>query len=608
MAHSDQDAHNTTMTSPPPPFTNTTPHDTGYVDEKRPDAIAKAESIHDNKIEDARIGYVGSGLDDVNEEEIIAEGEERTSWFIWLLVLCSAISGLLFGYDTGVISGALVTIGSDLGPEVLSNGQKVSLDCRFSLHYVMLVPSVCDLSSSWVAAFRTDHLRNDPRRASRRPAAGIMSDWTGRRLVLGFADIIFIGGAVAQAVCHTVWSMIGGRFLIGVGVGVAACVAPLYIQELSPTKQRGRMVVLNVVMITLGQVIAYGIGAGFFHVRSGWRWMVGLGAVPAGVQLIFLFFLPESPRILVRRGDMEAATKVLSTVYQFASPEQVALKAKVLQVSVQRSVYITEHTTFFQRLGSIFLDPVNRRALIVGCGMQAFQQLSGFNTLMYYSATLFSQIGFDNPTAVGLIVSGTNFVFTLIALKWIDKIGRRRIMVWSAPGMYIGLILASVFFFYLTKQTNGQLIDGTAYSTKWSGLVVFAMIFFVASYATGLGNVPWQQGELFGLEVRGIGTSLCTATNWAGNLLIGATYLSLMDRITAAGAFGFYAGLCFLGWVFVVFCFPETAGLSLEEVRLVFKNGFGIKESQKLRQQKQEMKDGLKTPKSSEDPEKGVSR
>lgn len=143
---------------------------------------------------------------------------------------------------------------------------------------------------------------------------------------------------------------------------------------------------------------------------------------------------------------MEAATKVLSTVYQFATPEQVALKAMLLQTSVQRSIYITEHTTFFQRLGSMFLDPVNRRALIVGCGMQAFQQLSGFNTLMYYSATLFNQIGFDNPTAVGLIVSGTNFVFTLIALKWIDQIGRRRIMVWSAPGMFIGLILASVFF------------------------------------------------------------------------------------------------------------------------------------------------------------------
>nr|VWP02420.1 Zn(2)-C6 fungal-type domain-containing protein [Ganoderma boninense] len=113
------------------------------------------------------------------------------------------------------------------------------------------------------------------------------------------------------------------------------------------------------------------------------------------------------------------------------------------------------------------------------------------------------------------------------------------------------------------------------------------MILFVASYATGLGNVPWQQGELFTLEVRGIGTSLATATNWSGNLIIGATYLSLMDRITPAGAFGFYAGLSVLGWFFCLFAYPETAGVSLEEVGLIFKDGFGIKESERLRKEKQ---------------------
>lgn len=541
---------------PARPTTSNDPHD-----EKKEEALTAAPS-YDSEKRDPEADVPLRALEDLDEGAVYAEGEERTSWLIWLLVMCSAISGLLFGYDTGVISGALVTIGSDLGPEALSNGQKE------------LITSATTLGALLGGL-----------------AAGVMSDWTGRRWTLAFADIIFIGGAIGQAVCHTVWSMIGGRFLIGVGVGVAACAAPLYIQELSPTRQRGRMVVLNVVMITLGQVIAYGIGAGFFHVNHGWRWMVGLGAIPAGIQLGFLFFLPESPRILMQRGDIEGATLVLSKVYKYAKPSEVALKAKILQLSVQRSIEITRTTTFMQRFASMIMDPVNRRALIVGCGMQAFQQLSGFNTLMYYSATLFKEIGFDDPTAVGLIVSGTNFVFTLIALVWIDKIGRRRIMVWSAPGMVVGLTLASIFFHYLTKETGGDLINGTDYSKTWSGLVIFAMIVFVASYATGLGNVPWQQGELFGLEVRGIGTSLCTATNWAGNLLIGATYLSLMDRITPAGAFGFYAGLCFLGWVFVVCCFPETAGLSLEEVRLVFRKGFGIKESQRLREQKKEARE-----------------
>ncbi|KAL4248633.1 major facilitator superfamily protein [Abortiporus biennis] len=497
---------------------------------------------------------------EISELAVVAEGEERTTWFVWLLVACTSISGLLFGYDTGVISGALVTIGSDLGPAELSSGQKE------------LITSATTLGALLGGL-----------------VAGILSDFLGRRPVLGIADIIFIGGAIGQAVCHTVWSMIGCRFIIGVGVGLAACVAPLYIQELSPTRLRGRMVVLNVVAITGGQVVAYGIDAAFENVHSGWRWMVGLGAVPAAIQCFFLFFLPESPRILIRRGNVNAARAVMRRVYARATTEQIDLKVKVLNAAVKRSVEIANTTTLIERIGSILRNPVNRRALIVSCGLQAQQQLSGFNTLMYYSATLFKEIGFDQPTAVGLIVSGTNFVFTLFALKYIDIIGRRKIMIFSAPGMVIGMTLASIAFHYLTLKTGGNLIDGTQYSNTWSAIVLLAMIFYVASYATGLGNVPWQQGELFSLDVRGIGTSFATTTNWAMNLLIGSTYLSLMDRITPAGAFGFYAGLCLLGWIFDLICFPETAGLSLEEVQLVFQNGFGIKESEKLRKEKREL-------------------
>ncbi|KAF8624331.1 hypothetical protein AX17_007159 [Amanita inopinata Kibby_2008] len=295
-------------------------------------------------------------------------------------------------------------------------------------------------------------------------------------------------------------------------------------------------------------------------------------------------------RILLRRGDYEGARNIMRKIYAHARTEDVDLKVKVLQAAVQQSVDITNSTTFFERLRSMLSNGINRRALIVGCGMQAYQQLCGFNTLMYYSATLFKQIGFNQPTAVGLIVSGTNFIFTLVALATIDKIGRRRIMIWSAPGMVVGLTVGSISFYYLTKKTGHTLVDGSHYSTTWSALVLLSMILFVASYATGLGNVPWQQGEMFGLEVRGIGTSLSTATNWAGNLLIGSTYLSLMATITPAGAFGFYAGLCLLGWIFVLFCFPETAGLSLEEVRMIFRNGFGIKESGRLRKLKRDMK------------------
>ncbi|EKM78245.1 hypothetical protein AGABI1DRAFT_75730 [Agaricus bisporus var. burnettii JB137-S8] len=530
-------------------------------------------SSHDKHEDDIEKIDVHDGVGEITELTVVAEGEERTTWFVWVLVSCSTISGLLFGYDTGVISGALVTIGSDLGPALLSDGQKEFIT-----------------SSTTLGALLGGL------------AAGVISDWIGRRPVLGIADIIFVAGAIAQAVCHDVWSMIGGRFLIGVGVGLASCVAPLYIQELSPTRLRGRMVVLNVVMITLGQVIAYAIGAGFFHVKSGWRWMVGLGAVPAGIQFVLLFFLPESPRILLQRGDIDGARAIMSKIYAHATVEQLDLKVRVLNQAVSEAVHITQTTTLFHRIKSMLLDSVNRRALIIACGIQAYQQLCGFNTLMYYSATLFAQIGFDQPTAVGLIVSGTNFIFTLIALKWIDSIGRRRIMLVSAPGMIVGLTLASIAFHFMTLKTGNILVAGSDYSRGWSAIVLLSMIVFVASYATGLGNVPWQQGELFSLEVRGLGTSLATATNWSANLLINSTYLSLMAKITPAGAFGFYAGLCVLGYIFIVFCFPELAGLSLEEVTAVFRGGekgrdgktgsfwMTIKEGERLRKMKKEIR------------------
>ncbi|CCO27253.1 Myo-inositol transporter 2 [Rhizoctonia solani AG-1 IB] len=157
----------------------------------------------------------------------------------------------------------------------------------------------------------------------------MISDFVGRKPVLAAANVVFIGGAIAQAVCHTVAAMIGGRFLIGIGVGLAACMAPLFIAELSPTKLRGRLVTVNVVFITGGQVIAYGIGAAFESSPGGWRWMVGLGAVPAALQLAMLPFMPESPRILVRRGHLEQAQKNMAKIYAHATPEQVSQKVSI---------------------------------------------------------------------------------------------------------------------------------------------------------------------------------------------------------------------------------------------------------------------------------------
>ncbi|PIL29119.1 MFS general substrate transporter [Ganoderma sinense ZZ0214-1] len=358
--------------------------------------------------------------EEISEAIVVAEGEERTTMFVWLLVFCTSISGLLFGYDTGVISGALELITSSTTLDALLGGM----------------------------------------------VAGMLGDFLGRKPVLGIADVIFIGGAIGQAVCHTVWSMIGGRFLIGVGVGIAACVAPPLhpraLSHTSPGPYGSRKCSCD--HRPPGHRVWYRRGIRE-HARrvevDGRAW--GCSGWPT-VHLPVFFFLPESPRIMIKRQKLEVARAIMAKIYAHATPEQIDLKVKSLAAAVKHSVEISENTTLLQRIHLILFNGVNRRALIVACGLQAFQQLCGFNTLTYYSATLFKEIGFDQPTAVSLIVAGTNFLFTLFALKYIDTIGRRKIMVWTAPSMVFGLVLAAVAFHFLTKRTGGNLVDGTQYS------------------------------------------------------------------------------------------------------------------------------------------------
>ncbi|KAK8864166.1 hypothetical protein IAR55_001412 [Kwoniella newhampshirensis] len=501
---------------------------------------------------------VSGGGREVDEGSVYVEGEDRVTAFVWILVFAAALSGLLFGYDTAAISGVLVIIGDDLG---------VSL----STWQTEMITSATTLGALLGGL-----------------VAGGLSDYTGRKLVIILANVVFIAGSLCQAACHNVAAMVAGRFVVGLGVGLASCIVPLYIGELSPTKIRGRLVTMNAVVVTLGQVIAYAIGAAFQHVPKGWRYIVGLGAVPAIIQLCAIGFLPESPRILLLRSKTNAARAIVAKIYPLATSSQVDQKVDIMRTAAQQSKEVNDSTTWLERLKSLVLVGTNRRGLIIGCGLQAIQQLCGFNTLMYYSATIFAMLGFDNATAVGLIVAAVNFLFTLVSLKLVDPIGRRKTLLFTLPIMIVSLVLAAIFFHYLTRTTGGILVKGSHYPKSFSVLVLLSMLLYVAGYATGLGNIPWQQGELFKLEVRGIGTSISTATNWSCNLLISATFLSLMTAATPSGAFGLYAGLCTLGWMFCYLLYPETSGLSLEEVFYVFEDGFGVEKSYALRREKME--------------------
>ncbi|KAK9455029.1 hypothetical protein V1511DRAFT_459162 [Dipodascopsis uninucleata] len=479
----------------------------------------------------------------------VAEGvnieDTKPNPFLFLLTILVSFSGFLFGYDTGYISGALVSIGQDLG-QTITDGQKE------------LITSATSLGALLGGVI-----------------AGTLADVLGRKWVTFGANTLFVIGAGIQTGAHTIWTMIAGRFVMGWGVGIASLIAPLYISEMAPSRFRGRMVILNVLAITGGQVIAYAIGAGLENISGGWRVLVGLGIVPAVVQMVMFIFMPETPRFLVRLDRMEDAKRVIRWIYRgragYVNEDLVVKKVKILEIynNEQHPEWSAMRRFRFALKQLYFIKP-NLRALIIACGLQAIQQLCGFNSLMYFSATVFETVGFNKPTAVSLIVAGTNMAFTILAFVLIDYIGRRRILLFTIPGMIIALVLNAIAFHYHGSSTT---TDG------WAILILIAMMLYVAFYATGIGNVPWQQSELFNMDVRGLGTSMATATNWGGNLIIGSTYLTMMNKITPSGTYGFYAGLCALGCVFIYFVYPETSYLALEDIQDILADGFSIQKS-----------------------------
>lgn len=270
---------------------------------------------------------------------------ERIGKWIYFLTGSAAISGLLFGYDTGYISSALVLIHNDLGSP-LSNFDKSLITAATSL-------------GALIGAL----------------VAGSLADLIGRKKVIMVADIIFIIGALLQAVAFSLPQMIVGRWVIGFGVGVASLVTPLYISELAPSHLRGRMVVINVLNITLGQLIAGGIGAGFAHVEHGWRHIIWLSAIPAISQMVLLIWLPETPRYLLRKRKTTDATIVLKRTYPSASPEEIDYKITLIERDVVNPDGLRGFAHFRSALFQLFTIRANLRALVITAGLQALQQL-----------------------------------------------------------------------------------------------------------------------------------------------------------------------------------------------------------------------------------------
>jgi len=488
--------------------------------------------------------------------------------FIWTLTLSAALSSMLFGYDTGVISSTLVSIGTDLSSRELTTLDK----------------SLVTSATSFFALIAS-------------PISGVLADNMGRKRVILFADILFTAGALWQAVASSVWEMILGRGLVGLAIGGASPIVPLYISELSPSHLRGRLVTVSPLFTTGGQVVAYVIGWLFSSMPGGWRWMVGIGAFPAITQLALLVFMPETPRFLMRVGREDSAKLVLAKVYKSKSKD-VSLTAQVTPIirAIKRELLEEEQAKIALKststqsklipptLHSLLFNPPHVRALTIACMLQGLQQLCGFNSLMYFSATIFSLLRFSSPTLTSLSIAITNFLFTIAAFHLIDRIGRRRILLITIPVMVLALLLCAAAFTF-TKLPNHSGINNTEPSSDVSNsrlpaiAILVSLILYVSPYATGLGSVPWQQSELFPLAVRSLGSSLATATNWGCNTVVGLTFLPMMEFLTPGWTFVCYALICAVGWVAVWAIYPETKGLALEDIGELLKDGWGVRES-----------------------------
>lgn len=431
------------------------------------------------------------------------------------LLAIAALGGLLFGYDTGVISGALLFIRTqfDLTPTMQG-----------------VVAGIALIGAAVGAAF-----------------AGTLSDRFGRRPVLLVTGLVFIVGAIIAALATSTSVLLIGRVLVGVGIGFASMLTPLYLAEMAPAERRGALVSLNQLAITCGILVSYLVGY-VFAFGGQWRWMLGLGALPGAILAGGMLVLPESPRWLAGHGFLTEAEAVLRRLRGNASDVQEELNE--LRTDLRREGRLVG----WQEL----MSPVVRGPLIIGVGLAIFQQITGINTVIYFAPVIFQAAGISSASSAILATAGVgvvNVAMTVVAIRLIDKVGRRGLLPTGLLGMTVCLVLLGL----------GFAIGGSSSALGW--LTALSLAAYVGFFAVGLGPVFWLLiSEIFPLFIRGRGMSVATIANWGSNLLVTVTFLELVVVLGRAGTFFLYAALSMLAYFFAWFRVEETKGRSLEEI------------------------------------------
>jgi MFS transporter, SP family, arabinose:H+ symporter len=435
--------------------------------------------------------------------------------YVILISVVAALGGLLFGFDTAVISGTINFIQPYFGLSEAGLGWTVSSLLFGCIAGVFL--------------------------------AGKAGDHYGRKKVLMVAALLFFISAVGSASAHSLVFFLVARILGGLAVGVASILSPMYIAELAPAKYRGTLVSLNQLAIVIGILVAF--FSNYLLVDTGennWRWMLLVMAAPAVLLFFSLFLVPESPRWLVARGRNDDAFKVL---VKTSGKEFAAAELKEIEETLKNQ----EESTFRD-----LLAPKIKPLLFIGIILAIFQQITGINTIMYYAPKIFANVGQSNDSALfqTILIGGTNLIFTLLAMVLIDRLGRKLLIIIGSSGMM--LMLAGLSALYFTNQTSGMLV------------LVF-ILGYIAFFAASLGPALWVvAAELFPNRLRSKGMSIAIVSLWIACTIVTIVFPIMLEKLSGGITFLIFALICLANLLYVLKYVPETKGKTLEELEKEF--------------------------------------
>ncbi len=443
-------------------------------------------------------------------------------FWLYVIAVVASLGGLLSGFDTGVVSGALLFINETWTISPFEQGWIVS---------AAIVGAVIGAAMN-----------------------GSLSDIYGRKKIIVATGVIFALGSLMCAYATTPYWLIAARVVIGLAVGMVNFVVPLYLSEIAPQKIRGMLVSLFQLAITAGILFSYLINRVFANAEYNWRWMLGAGLVPAVILLVGITFLGDTPRWLISKKRDDEARKIFLKI----NPEDDAeAHIKEVRATIQGNNPSKKQKVFQKWM----LMPV-----FVGVGMMFMQICTGINTIIFYTTTIFKIAGFaDNISAIyaTIGIGAVNFMMTFVAIFFTDRWGRKPLLYIGLWGVLIALLaLGGAFHFAAELGDN----------LKW--IAVASVVLYITAFAMSLGPIGWiMVSEILPLKIRGFAMSLCTVANFGFNFIVVLSFLPLLHSIGEAYTFWIFAGIAVLSLLFTYFLVPETKGISLEKIEKNWREG-----------------------------------